>query len=351
MFTENKFPRLKCEPITLGAMILGGSALLGAGVNVISQHSANKANLKSVADTNAMNYQIFQEQKAYQTSERLASQNYNSPANQRSRLTAAGINPYFALGQVDSGNTTAQTAPAASPMQAYQAPALDYGSLISSLGQGIVQGQSIEENQLNLEYQRATMQTRIQQSAVELELKIAQLEQVPHQTEALKQSIENLKTQRDQMLEELDLFRSTKSERKAQMVLSTKQQELQNRSVELQNEYQEFMNDFAKSRSEKEMRLLEESIREAASRINLNHANASSALASKALTLAQEKGVKIDNFQKNKVNHLIRESVRLQNKSAKLNIRQQGADYWNPFRYSGQLLGGAGSHAVGKLIK
>ena len=113
-----------------------GGVASGVG-NVVSSLITSHSNEKNVENTNAQNYQIWQEQKDYQTAERLATQEYNDPKNQMARFKAAGLNPYLMLNQVDAGNTTAQTSPPSPTMEAYQQPTIPYGDLLLSAQLGL----------------------------------------------------------------------------------------------------------------------------------------------------------------------------------------------------------------------
>lgn len=68
----------------IGALAVGAASTVAAGV----------LNKSAQSEANATNIQLSREQMAYQTSEREAAQEYNTPANQRARYEAAGINPF-----------------------------------------------------------------------------------------------------------------------------------------------------------------------------------------------------------------------------------------------------------------
>lgn len=79
--------------------IAAGVAALGSGI------------ASSVAQNKATNAQkdIMREQMAYQTSEREAVQEYNTPENQRARFEQAGLNPYLMMGSGNAGNSEMQS--------------------------------------------------------------------------------------------------------------------------------------------------------------------------------------------------------------------------------------------------
>ena len=109
-------------------MGLETAIIVGSAIAAVGAVGASGINAASTSSTNKKQEEMFHEQMAYQTSEREATQEYNTPANQRQRYEDAGINPYLALGQMDAGNTSAQTAPSAPQLQVPQ-----YGDIISAL--------------------------------------------------------------------------------------------------------------------------------------------------------------------------------------------------------------------------
>lgn len=81
-------------PFDLGlGSLLGGVA--GAAATYFSQKSANDTNLKIARETNDRNYQLWQENNAY-----------NTPSAQMARLRAAGLNPNQIYGNISSGNSS-----------------------------------------------------------------------------------------------------------------------------------------------------------------------------------------------------------------------------------------------------
>ena len=91
-------------PLIGSALISGASSLLAGLFGSVSQSSANSSNLQIARETNQMQYQMFQEQNAFNEKMYHEMQQYNSPAAQMQRYQDAGINPYIAAGNVQSGN-------------------------------------------------------------------------------------------------------------------------------------------------------------------------------------------------------------------------------------------------------
>ena len=92
------------DPLIGSALISGASSLLGGMFGSASQSSANRTNLQIARETNQMQYQMFQEQNAFNERMYNQMQQYNTPAAQMQRYQEAGINPYIAAGNVQSGN-------------------------------------------------------------------------------------------------------------------------------------------------------------------------------------------------------------------------------------------------------
>ena len=92
------------DPLIGSALISGASSLLGGLFGSSAQSSANRTNLQIARETNQMQYQMFQEQNAFNERMYNQMQQYNTPAAQMQRYQDAGINPYIAAGNVQTGN-------------------------------------------------------------------------------------------------------------------------------------------------------------------------------------------------------------------------------------------------------
>ena len=101
--------------VAAGGSILGN--LFGGGATVKAQKLANDTNLQINREANQNQYQMFQEQNAF--NERMWHQmnEYNTPAAQMQRFTDAGINPYIAAGDVQTGNAQSALQSAPAPLQ------------------------------------------------------------------------------------------------------------------------------------------------------------------------------------------------------------------------------------------
>ena len=121
------------NPLIGSAIISGGTSLLGGlfggKSNQSAQDKANATNLQIARETNQQQYQIFQEQNAFNERMYNQMQQYNTPAAQMQRYRDAGINPYIAAGNVQTGN-------AQSALQSAQAPQLQMAQVAPAFGMG-----------------------------------------------------------------------------------------------------------------------------------------------------------------------------------------------------------------------
>lgn len=111
-----------------GEIISGAGSLLGGLFSSGGSRYAARKQLQAVRETNAMNYQIAQQNNAFNEKMWIAQNKYNSPIAQRQRLEQAGLNPYLMLDGGSSG--IADSAPSADQSATQIAP--DIGSTIAS---------------------------------------------------------------------------------------------------------------------------------------------------------------------------------------------------------------------------
>ena len=86
------------------ALITGGASLLGGLFGSKGTAGAARTQLQAVRETNAANARLAQKQNEWNLEQWNRENAYNTPEAQRARYEAAGINPYFALGNIQSGN-------------------------------------------------------------------------------------------------------------------------------------------------------------------------------------------------------------------------------------------------------
>ena len=134
------------SPLLLGAAIVGAGnvagTIIGGSYNNKATAEANATSRYNTNATNAYNYAMFHEQLDYnsqmyedqkQYNQQLIQMmnDYNNPVNQRQRFEQAGINPYFALGNIDSGNM--QSAMGVNPPSAPSAAPKSKGEIQNSI--------------------------------------------------------------------------------------------------------------------------------------------------------------------------------------------------------------------------
>lgn len=126
--------------ISAAGSIVGN--LIGGSMNKNAQGGANDINLRIARETNQQQYQMFQEQNAFNERMYNEMQDYNTPAAQMQRYRDAGINPYIAAGNVQTGNaqSSLQSAPAPQMNVAQVSPETGLGSAVQS---GVMQASNV----------------------------------------------------------------------------------------------------------------------------------------------------------------------------------------------------------------
>ena len=100
------FPHHKkyIDPAVGAAAITAGAHLIGGLFGSSSSKYAAKAQLQAVRETNKANLDLAKYQNEWNVAQWNRQNAYNTPAMQRQRYEEAGINPYFAMGNIQSGN-------------------------------------------------------------------------------------------------------------------------------------------------------------------------------------------------------------------------------------------------------
>ena len=137
------------------ALIAAGSAIAGGAMGSSSNSKTNRTNLQIARETNQLNYQLFQESNAFNEKMYHEANAYNTPSAQMQRYAEAGINPYIAAGNVQTGNTTSalQSAPAPQMHAAQMQPDVNLANGIMSAGTIISQ---YAQNELAIAQARKT---------------------------------------------------------------------------------------------------------------------------------------------------------------------------------------------------
>lgn len=137
-FVFHHFKNIPPEFASAGISALGN--IVGGLFGSSSAKAAAKAQLQAVRETNEANARLAQKQNEWNLEQWNRENAYNTPESQRARYEAAGINPYFALGNIQSGNADslmsadlANQQPVVSPLQGQSGQIL--GNSISNAAQ------------------------------------------------------------------------------------------------------------------------------------------------------------------------------------------------------------------------
>lgn len=87
-----------------GPIISGLGNIVGGKIAADGSEAAANAALQATRETNEANLKLAQYQNDWNIAQWNRQNAYNTPAAQRARYEEAGINPYFALGNIQSGN-------------------------------------------------------------------------------------------------------------------------------------------------------------------------------------------------------------------------------------------------------
>ena len=93
---------ISAAPI-VGPVVSAAGSIFGGSIAKQGSDAAAKAALQATRETNAANLKLAQYQNGWNLAQWNRQNAYNSPAAQRARYEEAGINPYFALGNINSG--------------------------------------------------------------------------------------------------------------------------------------------------------------------------------------------------------------------------------------------------------
>lgn len=91
------------KPI-LGGIISAVGSIAGGAIGKAGSDVAARASLQATRETNAANLKLAQYQNDWNVAQWNRQNAYNTPLAQRQRYEEAGINPYFALGNINSGS-------------------------------------------------------------------------------------------------------------------------------------------------------------------------------------------------------------------------------------------------------
>ncbi len=298
----------KCSDIGAG-IISGAGSLIGGLFSSSGSRYAARKQLQAVRETNQMNYQIAQQNNAFNERMWNLQNEYNTPSAQRARLEAAGINPYLMLDGSSSG--VAQSSPTADTSGTQVAP--DVGSTIAggyqSLGNSIVSAAG--------QIAQMAFQNDLQQANVAKTQADAQNSDLQNQYDALRnqfaaaQFLADLRLKqyqgkiskydanylRDSMQDRLDAL-------KFQNTVSGSQASYYNQMVglyDVQRQIEETNLKWLPREKQVSIMAAIQNARTAASQMQLNYSSARNMIAMAGLNAATAAGVRVDNRLKNTV--------------------------------------------------
>ena len=102
-YKNNIFKSLISAVPIVGPVVSAAGSIIGGSVAKQGSDAAAKASLQATRETNAANLKLAQYQNDWNLAQWNRQNAYNTPAAQRARYEEAGINPYFALGNISSG--------------------------------------------------------------------------------------------------------------------------------------------------------------------------------------------------------------------------------------------------------
>lgn len=101
----NIFKSLISAVPIVGPVVSAAGSILGGSIAKSGSDAAARASLQATRETNAANLKLAQYQNDWNLAQWNRQNAYNSPQAQRLRYEQAGINPYFALGNINSGQS------------------------------------------------------------------------------------------------------------------------------------------------------------------------------------------------------------------------------------------------------
>lgn len=146
------------DPFIIGSALSAGSRLLGGITSLFGSNHAADMSLQATRETNQANRELAQYQNEWNLAQWNRMNAYNTPAAQRQRYEDAGINPYFALGNIQAGQAeslnSADMANQQSGAEAYNHLAQgwrDFGASIGSAGSDFFNAQYQQEQVKSLQ--------------------------------------------------------------------------------------------------------------------------------------------------------------------------------------------------------
>lgn len=372
-----------CVPLkqnaALGALIGAGSGLVGGIMSGLfgssSQNSANQTALQVSREQNSFNQAEARKNREWQSAENALSRSwseqqyekelewqryllgYNTPAEQMARYRAAGINPYFAMGNIQSGvlqsSPTAPTpaANSAAPATASGLPSIKAYDPSAAVGTAV----SGVSSAVRSYFENANIAERTRSEAIQnitrLDESMARIDEIlsrknlnDAERDKYMSERETIERQRERQLKLLDNQNVLLEKQSAKIDVETKGESLKNEYQGLVNDFYAWESEFKKILAPWQLKEIKATISELGTRSDYNSAGAALNTAQKAyygvlkdLTHSEDLSMKIDNEFK-------RRTQGIMINSALYGFKMQKYKYDTRYIDTGaEILGAAGS--------
>lgn len=332
-----------------------GGSLLGGLFGSNSTKSTNEANYKIAQINNEFNERMMDKQMAYNTEMWNKQNEYNSASAQRQRLEAAGLNPYMMMSGGNAG--VAQSAGNVTPAQANNVQMQAFHPDFSGITQSLTTLMDInamrdlrKAQKDNLDAESAGVKIENQYKAQKM---LAEIQNLKGDT-FFKRSAENLNAMNYARMQAMFSSDVDKAQREAENAkftgelirAQTAMQQLQ--GLLTQKELNTFDQRFFQ-----EMAIMSAQQYSLVAQGKASEAQAQQAIENALNAKVARYGIHVDNYVKDRTKQALVKTAWQNAKqmfwtteSYRKQVRQQGQDYWNPFRYVGTLLSGAGSSLI-----
>lgn len=252
-----------CSLLGAALGVAGATSVLGSLLGYKSNQETNETSMDVAQMNNQREYDLFnasmeynkytyEDQKAW--NEKLISMmnDYNSPSAQMSRYRNAGINPYFALGNVDAGNMNGNfgVSPNSAPsIPSFQQPNLrpyDWNSL-GAVGRDLG---SVMQAVSNTDLSAAQAENQRIRNIYEAHRQVAEIDKILASGKVDKEQGDILRETKKDLIQQakLDTMRMREdsmsaSELRKQHVLDTKLKENETKMIEWRNQFEKKLGD------------------------------------------------------------------------------------------------------------
>ncbi len=231
------------NPLILPAALSAGAGLVNGVLGLFSKNKANKQNIAMQRETNALNYQMFQEGNEFNRQMAFdmfnAENAYNTPEAQAERLKDAGFNPALvaegATATTGNGDASTPSAASAAPMVAPQMQPVgspfesvfDNVEKLASAFQKVNAGNlSTAQKEFVLEQAKSERLDQINKETQNAILQAYGMKEADATVKSKLKSIEDLDSQISLRVKQGDLAEAEKLVKKAQEVAASNQNKL-----------------------------------------------------------------------------------------------------------------------------